>query len=180
MILPTIETERFILRPFRLEDIDEVARMCADETVSRFIPTMPNPYTRESAAVWLATHREKAESGKELILAITDKNQDKLMGSIGLVMTPEHKRAELGYWLGKEFRNQGYMTEAAEAAVGHGFTKLGLEAVTCHHLQPNVSSGRVMQKIGMKHEGCRRKFYFHRSEFFDIVLYSILKEEFQP
>jgi [ribosomal protein S5]-alanine N-acetyltransferase len=179
MIRPTLKTERLSLRPFLPEDADEVARMCADESVSQYIPTMPYPYTREAATTWLITHQDKADSGKELILAITEKTSARLMGSIGLVMTPEHRRAELGYWLGKEFRCHGFMTEAAKAMIDYCFSELQLEAVTCHHIKPNIASGRVMQKAGMKYEGCRRKFYFHRGNFYDILLYSVLKEEFQ-
>jgi ribosomal-protein-alanine N-acetyltransferase len=180
MIRPIIETERLVLRPFRAEDAAEVARMCGDETVSRYIPTMPYPYTLEAAVTWLATHQDKAESGKELILAIQNRTDNRLMGSIGLILTPEHRRAEIGYWLGGDFRGQGYMTEAARAMVAHGFNVLGLESVTAHHLQPNTASGRVMQKLGMKCEGCRRKFYFHRGQYSDIILYSILRDEFKP
>jgi RimJ/RimL family protein N-acetyltransferase len=180
MIRPILETERLVLRPFRAEDAAEVARLCNDEAIGRYIPTLPFPYPLEAAVSWLTTHQEKADNGKEIILAITRKTDGGLLGAFGLILTPEHKRAEIGYWLRRDEWGKDYMTEAAKAMVGYGFNKLGLDVVTCHHLQPNTGSGRVMQKLGMKYEGCRRKFYFHRGQHFDIVLYSILKDEFKP
>jgi len=95
-----------------------------------------------------------------------------------LIITTEHRRAEIGYWLGQEYRGKAYMIEAARAVLRYAFKSLELETVTAHHLRPNTSSGKVMQKLGMKYEGCRRKFYFHRGEYVDIIMYSILKEEF--
>jgi len=180
MIRPTLQTERLVLRPFSLADAAEVTRMCGDDIIARYIPTMPHPYPPEAATAWLSTHQEKFDAGKETIFAITDKADGKLMGAVGLIITPEHRRAEIGYWLGAEYREQDYMTEAARAALGYAFKKLELEAVTAHHLRPNTASGMVMQKLGMKYEGCRRKFYFHRGEFVDIIMYSILRDEFRP
>jgi [ribosomal protein S5]-alanine N-acetyltransferase len=180
MFRPTIETSRLTLRPFKSEDAGEVARLCNDEAIGRYIPTLPFPYPPEAAVSWLATHQGKADAGTELILAITNKADGRLLGAIGLTIAAEHNRAELGYWLRQDEWGKGYMTEAARAMIGYGFNNLSLEVVTCHHLQPNTGSGRVMQKVGMKYEGHRRKFYHHRGQYFDIILYSILKDEFRP
>ena len=177
MIRPTIETERLMLRPFRPEDAAEVERLCNDEAIGRYIPALPFPYPLEAAVSWLATHQEKADNGKEIILAITYKTDGRLLGAIGLILTLEHKRAEIGYWLRRDEWGKDYMTEAAKAMVGYGFEKLGLEVVTAHHLRPNTASGKVMQKLGMEYEGCRRKFYYHRDQYFDIILYSILRDD---
>jgi RimJ/RimL family protein N-acetyltransferase len=177
MIRPTLQTERLVLRPFSLDDTAEVTRMCGDDTIARNIPAIPHPYPLEAAAAWLSMHQEKFDAGKETIFAITDKADGNLMGAVGLILTPEHRRAEIGYWLGREYRGQDYMIEAAQAVLRYAFKSLGLETVTAHHLRPNTASGKVMQKLGMKYEGCRRKFYFHRGEYVDIVMYSILKEE---
>ncbi|MEN8613981.1 GNAT family N-acetyltransferase [Dehalogenimonas sp. THU2] len=178
MIRPTLQTERLTLRPFNLQDAGEVTRMCGDDSVARFIPAIPHPYPPKAAAEWISTHKGKFDDGKEIIFAITDKADDKLMGAVGLILTPEHLRAEIGYWLGREYRGKDVMTEAARAVLEYAFNKLDIESVTAHHLRPNTASGKVMQKLGMKYEGCRRKFYFHRGEYIDVIMYGITKEEF--
>ena len=178
MIRPTLQTERLILRPFNLNDADEVTRLADNNAVSRYIPAIPHPYPQRAAVEWLSTHQEKFDDGKEVIFAITDKTTGILMGAIGLILTKEHHRGEVGYWLNPECWGQAYMTEAAKAVLNYGFNRLNLESIIAHHLRPNGVSGRVMQKLGMKYEGCRRKFYFHRGEYVDVMLYSILKEEF--
>ncbi|TFG44930.1 MAG: N-acetyltransferase [Dehalococcoidia bacterium] len=178
MIRPTIETERLVLRPFRTGDTEEVASLANDEELSRYIPAIPYPYPRYAAAEWLSTQQAKFDEGLEIVFAVTKKEDGGLIGAMGLILTPEHRRAELGYWIGREYWGHHYATETGRAVLNYAFKTLGLESVIAHHLSPNSASGRVMQKLGMKYEGCRRKYFYHRGEFFDAAMYGILKDEF--
>lgn len=178
MIRPTLETERLRLRPFTTGDADEVTRLADNEELSRYIPAIPYPYPKYAAAEWISTHQEKFDFGQEIIFAVTDKTDQVIVGAIGLALTPEHKRAEVGYWIGRQYWGRHYATEAGRAVIKYAFKTLGLESVIAHHLAPNTASGRVMQKLGMTYEGCRRRYFLHRGEFFDAAMYGILKEEF--
>lgn len=178
MIRPTLDTPRLILHPFRIGDADEVTRLANDEELSRYVPAIPYPYPKDAAIEWLSTHQRKYDEGEEVVFAVSRKTDNRLIGAIGLIITPEHRRAELGYWIGREFWGNNYATEAAQTILDYAFTKLGLESVSANHLSPNTVSGRVMRKVGMKYEGCRRNYYFHRGEFYDAEMYSIIREEY--
>ncbi len=91
-------------------------------------------------------------------------------------MTAGH-RAELGYWIGEPFWNHGYCTEAARAFLDYAFGAVGLVRVHASHFSRNPASGRVMRKIGMKYEGCRRCHAKKWDKLEDLDLYGILKEE---
>jgi RimJ/RimL family protein N-acetyltransferase len=92
----------------------------------------------------------------------------------------EHDRAELGYWIGKPFWGRGYATEAARALVQYGFDTLGLHRIYARHLTRNPASGRVLHKIGMTHEGYRRKHEKKWGIYEDDKLYGILRDDPRP
>ncbi len=96
---------------------------------------------------------------------------------MGLMLAPEHRRAELGYWIGVPHWGHGYATEAALAAVEYGFALLDLRRITCSHFGRNPASGRVMQKVGMTREGILRQHIQKWDVAQDLVLYAILAEE---
>jgi RimJ/RimL family protein N-acetyltransferase len=100
------------------------------------------------------------------------------MGAIGLRITPQHTHAELGSWLGTPYWNAGYGTEAAHAVVVYGFERLGLHRLHASHMTRNPASGRVLQKIGMRAEGCLRQHVKKWEVFEDLALYGILRSEY--
>jgi RimJ/RimL family protein N-acetyltransferase len=109
--------------------------------------------------------------------AVTDAGSGVLMGAVGLTITPAHARAELGYWLGVPYWNRGYSTEAANAIVDFGFTRLGLHRIQAHYLTRNPASGRVMEKLGMRSEGVSRHAVRKNDRFEDLETYAILADE---
>ncbi len=86
--------------------------------------------------------------------------------------------AELGYWIGRFYWGQGYCTEAARQVLRYGFEDLKLNKICARHMQTNPASGRVMQKIGMRQEGCLRQHYNRWGEVVDYPIYGILHAEY--
>jgi len=95
--------------------------------------------------------------GKEVVFAINLKESGELIGAIGMALKLDQELAELGYWIGKPYWSRGYCTEAARVVLHFVFTELHLNRVYAHHFSHNPASGRVMQKIGMHHEGRLRQ-----------------------
>ena len=85
------------------------------------------------------------------------------------------QHAEMGSWIGKPYWNQGYATEAAKAIIKQGFEVMKLNRIHAHHFARNAASGKVLLKIGMKHEGTLRQHVVKWDKFEDIELYGILK-----
>ena len=116
--------------------------------------------------------------GKAAHFAITRREDSALLGTISLGISAEHRRAELGYWIGKPYWNNGYASEAARAVLAYAFNTLGLNRVFAHHFSGNPSSGRVMEKIGMTCEGRSPQHFSKWGEFVDISFYGILKSDY--
>jgi len=129
------------------------------------------------AEEWIATHEEQFEKGEQAVFAITIASTEELVGAIGLGIRTEHRRAELGYRVGKPYWNDGYCTEAAAAVVRWGFDVLGLERIYATHFAGNPASGRVMRKLGMKHEGTLRRHIYKWGVPRDMECCGILRRE---
>ncbi|HTM35617.1 MAG TPA: GNAT family protein [Terriglobales bacterium] len=169
-----IETERLRLLTLSESDIAELVPLIGDPRVAATTLRIPHPFAENHAREFL--NRPAGEN--ELRLGIRLRGSGALIGGLGLHPYPEHKRAELGYWIGVPYWGQGYATEAARAVVKYGFEKTHLNRIFAAHFKHNPASGRVLQKIGMKYEGCMRQNILKWGNFVDVELYSILKQEF--
>ncbi len=173
---PTLTTERLILRPFVLEDAPTVQRLAGDRAVADTTERIPHPYEDGMAEAWIATHAQQFRDRKECTFAIVLKDGQQVIGGVSLSLTMAHARGELGYWIGREFWNRGYCTEAARAVVEYGFSGLGLHRIQGRHLSRNPASGRVMAKLGMQHEGRLREHTRKWDVFEDVDLYGKIQK----
>ncbi|MBN1435550.1 MAG: GNAT family N-acetyltransferase [Sedimentisphaerales bacterium] len=178
--LPTIETDRLILRPFTLADAPDVQRIAGNPDIASTTMSIPHPYEDGIAEGWISKHQDLFDKGENLDLAITLRQSARYIGSTSLRFSQKHQHAELGYLIDPNLWNQGYCTEAAHAMLQHAFATLNLHRVFAHHLLRNPASGRVMQKIGMQREGHLRQHVLKNDIFEDIICYGILKHQYQP
>lgn len=177
---PTLHTARLLLRPFALADAQDVQRLAGDKAIADTTANIPHPYLDGMAEQWIATHQERFETAELVNFAIVQRDIGILIGAISLMnLSAHHKRGELGYWIGQPYWNKGYCTEAAQAILAYGFSGLELNRIHGRFLKRNPASGRVMEKIGMIQEGCLRAHDKKWEQFEDVVLYGMLKSEWQ-
>jgi len=175
----TLVTPRLVLRPMTLEDAPHVQRLAGAREVASTTLNIPHPYEDGVAEKWIAKQAPAFAEGREATFAIVRREGVLFMGGIGLRIEPEHFRAELGYWIGVPYWGQGFATEAGEAVLRYGFEELGLHRIHASHYRRNAASGRVLQKIGMQYEGCRRGHVRKWGEFEDLEDYAILSSEWR-
>ncbi len=177
---PLLTTERLALRAFEADDAEAVTELCNEWEIARTTLNIPHPYERWMAEAWIENHRPGFERGDSVIFAITFRPDGRLVGAVGLHLDPASHAGELGYWVGKDFWNQGIATEAARAVVAHAFDRMGLNRIAARHMTKNPASGRVMQKVGMTFEGVLRQSIFRWGSYEDSAIYSLLRSEFRP
>jgi [ribosomal protein S5]-alanine N-acetyltransferase len=176
--IPTLEGAQLYLRPFRLGDATEVQHLAGNRLIADTTLNIPHPYPDGLAEEWISKHPATFNEGKGVTFAITRKNEGALVGAISLMQMIKGHQAELGYWISSNHWNQGICTEAGMAILQYAFRDLGLVRVYARHLTRNPASGRVMQKLGMRHEGTQRGHEIRWGKLEDIELYGILKQEF--
>jgi ribosomal-protein-alanine N-acetyltransferase len=170
---PILRTRRLVLRPFTLADAPRVQQLAAAREVALNTLSIPHPYPDGAAEDWISSHEAKFEQG-HINFAIDD---GLLVGAIGLVTKREDDVAEIGYWIGLPYWGRGYASEAAEAVVRYGFEDQNLNKIYAAHFTRNPASGRVLQRLGMRHEGTLRQQNKKWDEYVDSELYAILKSE---
>jgi len=169
----TLETARLRIRPYSEADIAELVPLIGARQVAATTGRIPHPYTVEDARQFLA----KIENEPEVRLAITLRGDGRMIGGIGLRLIEQHQQAELGYWLGVPYWGKGYATEAAQEMLRYGFEQLNLHRIFATQFKNNSASGKVLKKLGMRHEGCQRQHFRKWDQFVDLELYGILREE---
>ena len=176
--LPTLETERLVLRKLHRKDVGDIYDYASEPEVARY---MPWEYHRslDDAAMFLRSQLDAYRRGQPASWGLVLKAEDRLVGAAGFgVWSLSNSKAEFGYVLGKRYWNQGLMTEAAEEIVRFGFEEMLLNRLQARAITDNIASWRVMEKIGMTYEGTERKSRFEKGRFVDFRLYAILRDEY--
>jgi len=173
----TLHTPRLTLRPFTLDDAVDVAMLAGDYEVASNALLIPHPYPNGLAVEWIGTHRPGFNKGELAVFAVVHTTGEYLIGAVGLGIEREHDRAELGYWIGKPYWNNGYATEAVRAIIPYGFRTFRLNRIRGSHFTRNPASGRVMQKAGMLYEGLLRQHVKKWGRYEDLVVYGVLLED---
>lgn len=86
------------------------------------------------------------------------------------------RRAEFSLYIGPEHQKQGYAKAALKTLFKHGFGSLGFNIIWGETFDGNPALGLFI-RLGMKHEGTRREFYFKNGEFINANLVSIKRDE---
>ncbi|NMB38908.1 MAG: GNAT family N-acetyltransferase [Firmicutes bacterium] len=167
-----LESERLLLRPFSLDDAEDMYAYASDPIVTKYLTWQPH--------INIAQTRKVLNDffiNKPGIYAIVLKQEQRCIGCIHIRIDDRHDKASFGYVLNRDYWNHGYMTEALDQILELAFNKLKLNRVESTHYARNERSGRVMQKAGMYYEGVGRQEVKIKGTYYDVVHYAILRNE---
>ncbi|MCL1074975.1 GNAT family N-acetyltransferase [Shewanella dokdonensis] len=145
-----IISPRLLLRSFVTSDIATIAMLANDREIADNTLNIPYPYSEDDARLWLELQAQQTQCGDSYSWAITLQDTGALIGAISLTLLQE-QQAETGYWIGREFRNQGYCSEALQALIRVAAETYHLTSISAVHLRSNPASGCVMRHAGMHH-----------------------------
>ncbi len=168
-------TSRLLLREFSESDLDAVHVYAADPEVTRFMDWGPNS-PADTAAFLAEVGREvRVVPRSAYTLAVVVRATGDLVGAVHLEKTSSgHRRGEMGYVLARAHWRRGYATEAAATILRFGFDEVDLHKITATCDPDNVSSARVLEKIGMHYEGHLRQHLLIRGQWRDRLVFAAL------
>ncbi|PFA69260.1 GNAT family N-acetyltransferase [Bacillus sp. AFS015802] len=172
-----MKTDRLILRPFTIDDSTSVQELAGNKDVSKTTLGIPHPYPIEAAEQWIKNHPKMMENGI-FPFAIVLESNDILIGTITIRVNDTHKKAELAYWVGKEYWGNGYATEAAKEILRYGFENLKLNRIWAKAMSKNPASSKVMMNVGMKKEGVLKQDFIKLGVFEDSDIYGLTKSDY--
>jgi len=172
-------TGRLLIRDLDQHDLNFIHALHLIPEVQRYA-TMDIPESTTASNDYLNNYIEQQSTAprKEygFCISLTDHTP---IGLIGLSnCSDKFKNAELWFKLAPEYWGKGYTVEAALALLEFGFKQLLLHRIEAGVATENAASIRVLEKIGMKREGLRRKILPIRGEWKDNYHYALLEEEF--
>ena len=172
--------KRIVLRPLKNPDAKDIYLNIQDKTISENTLNIPWPYKSEDAQIFIQKTKKSLQKKSDFVFGIKLKAKNEVIGCIGLHKANfEHKNAELGYWLGSKYWNQGIMTEAGMLILKFGFEKLKLHRIWCCVFSDNPASQKMVEKLSFKKEGLHRETSWREGRWRDNVRYGILDREFE-
>jgi RimJ/RimL family protein N-acetyltransferase len=148
---PILETQRFRLREFDQDDLDDLAAMVADEDQMRFYP---RPKTRDEASAWISRNLSLYEEYGFGFWFIESLPTSGFLGYCGIrpLALEGAPEIEIGWHTRKTAWNQGIATEAAAAARDLAVRRFALSRLVAIIHPDHIASRRVAEKIGMHEE----------------------------
>lgn len=140
------------MRPLQYSDLETLATIWSDRSVTQFLPSRGAPISREAVEKSLRSFIEHWEERNYGIWAIVENISSPMIGYCGLRYLDELKEVEVLYGLAKKYWGQGIITQAAKAAIAYGFDVVNLNRIIAMALPENQASIRVMEKAGLKYE----------------------------
>jgi ribosomal-protein-serine acetyltransferase len=167
----------YVLRSMRADDVDALYEVTlADQ--DRLRPWMPwaSDLAVEHTQTYVISTLELAAAGQALPGVISA--GDTIAGAVGFNRIDKlHASAAVGYWLAEAHVGRGLMTAAVRALLDHGFRTLELHRIEIGAAPANARSRAIPERLGFTQEGVLRESERFGDRFGDIVLYSLLAEE---
>ncbi len=174
-----LKTDRLVLRPLKLKDLDTALPNINDSLQTRFL-TFDPPMSRQKETKWIKNTWKEWKHGIGFVFAAVLKETDEMIGTVDLrSVNKTHKKAGLGIFIYKKHWENGFGTEAVKALLKFGFEKLKLNRIEYGFIAKNTRSKNLMKGLGFKIEGIQRQWFFKRGRFWDHAFGSILKSEWK-
>lgn len=141
-----IETKRLILRHWEDSDAPKLFEMAKDPLVGPAAGWKPHSSVEESLDII------RTVFNSDLIFAMVLRDSNEVIGCVGLACDELLCRGTteqlLGYWVGTQYWNKGYVTEAVEGVIKFGFNERHITRIWCGNYIENLASERVQEKSG--------------------------------
>jgi len=178
----TLSNNLITIRRYDTVDVPflcEAARESSAE-VSVWLPWCHSDYSMEESLEWILRSGKGWDEKGEFHFGIFDSQSGALVGGVGLnELKPEHRLANLGYWVRTAWTGRGLATAAARLAAEFGFEELLLDRIEILAAFDNKRSQRVAEKLGASKEGILRNRLIIHGETHDAVVFSLIGSEWR-
>ena len=171
-----IETERLILRSWRVEDANDIVDGLNNINVSKWLAGAPYPYTYDDALYFINNSIEN----KLYNFAIVLKSNNKVIGGTQLTnISLSNGTAGGGIWINEKYWGNGYGSEAFGARIKYAFEVLGLRRLENGYFKDNEKSHKMQLRFGYKDEGIRRQRFVSKAtgKIEDEYITGLLRDE---
>ncbi len=138
-----------------------------------WLPWVKEDHSLEDARSFIKYNLQQYAENKGFAMQIVFQNR--VAGFIGYnTIDWQHRRTEIGYWIGASFQGQGLVTKACRALIDHAFNELKLNRVEMHCGTENEKSRKIPERLGFIEEGVLRGAEWVHDHYNDLVIYAML------
>lgn len=177
--MPTLSTERLVLRNLREQDAEMVFEVFRDPDVMRYWSSPPMMDIAEARALIRKIH-DLFRAGTLFQWGIASRSTDAILGTCTLFhLDLTHRRGEIGFAIGKQHWGQGIASEAVARLIALAFEELKLHRLEADVDPRNENSLRLLDRQGFQREGLLRERYQVSGEIQDAVFFGLLRPEWK-
>jgi ribosomal-protein-alanine N-acetyltransferase len=147
-----LRTKRLLLRAFRATDVDDAVAYRNDPEFARFLPHIPQPFTREHGEAFVSLNMSEPWDQSPVFAVVLNGT---LIGTVNLELDHREQSAMLGYAIGRAWWGLGIAAEAARAILTWASNTFRIARFWAATDIRNLASQRVMEKLGMQREALR-------------------------
>lgn len=175
-----LNTDRLTLRDFMADDWPAVLAYQREARYLRYYAWTDRTAEDVQAFVGMFLAQQQERPRLRFQLAVTLRQTGELIGNCGVRKSSAGAMtAELGYEIAPAQWGCGYATEAARAMVAFAFDELGVHRVAAWCVADNTGSIRVLEKVGMRQEGCLQETDFYKGRWWDTLVFAVLEPEWR-
>lgn len=175
---PVLETPRLRLRELVMADAPAVFDLFANPEVTRYYDF--EAFTsQEQAADLIARQRSRFRTGEGLRWGLTQKEADRVIGTVGLYLDRTNAQGRLGYDLARPYWRRGLMSEALHIVLRYAFLSVGVNRLQALVMPSNEASAGLLLKLGFTDEGTLREYQFIKGRYQDLRCFSLLRREYR-
>ncbi|MCH2067806.1 GNAT family N-acetyltransferase [Shimia sp.] len=172
----SIDTERLLLRPCRMEDADALTALMTPQISDR-LATWPTPLSLSETQTILRNSRQHAMCGTSFPAVVIEKASSTIIGWCKLDCA--EGQADMGYWIGEAYQRRGFALEVAKGAIGFAFETLDCHQVRAGARVDNAASLSLLKKLGMSPQGIQSFWTPARQRYEDCAFWQLNRDDWR-
>lgn len=166
-----------LLEPEHSAELYALMRKNAENYITWF-PWIANMQSEEFISNYIKDSKQRTVEGNEYAFALF--LETKMIGRLGIYrINPVNKIGEIGYWIDQDYEGKGYIKQACERILQFAFNDLHLNRMELKCATDNIRSKNTALRLHFTYEGTLRQAEQHQRGAIDLLLFSLLKEEWQ-
>ena len=173
-----METNSYRLKEIQWADLENVFRGLSNPEITKFYDVHYS--SLEETQEQMEWYENLKENGTGIWWGIFDRKDDSFCGAGGFNdLNQAHRKAEIGFWLLKEYWGKGILKEVMPVLFAYGFSELNLNRIEGFVQSENEKCKRALKKVDFTYEGTMREYEIKNGTKIDLDIYAILRKEWK-
>jgi [ribosomal protein S5]-alanine N-acetyltransferase len=176
-----LKTKRLVLEPLKVRDAEAIWPYVSDPEISKLMSWEAHTSIEQTRA-FLKDVESRFEQGQAISWGV--KFENKIVGVfsiISILKTHRHltfNKAELAYWIGREYQGKGFMAESGEAVLEYAFNELKLHKIYVGHHEGNTGSENLIKRLNFSFTHLEREAFRKYDNWINVHYYELLEKEY--